>query len=73
MISILQPYPGSPIYMRPDKFGVKILNSDYSNYLYPRANINTQKLNSDELTKLYSEGLLRIINTYGSIGDDHKG
>lgn len=64
MLSILQPYPGSMIYSNPEQYGVTIESSDYSQYLYPKANISTRYLSRDKIRHLYAAGLFRIMNTY---------
>ena len=64
MLSIMQPYPGSLIHSQPELFGVKIENSDYSQYLYPKANISTSHLSRERIRSLYASGLLRVMKTY---------
>lgn len=66
MMSILQPYPGSLIHRAPERYGVRITGTDYSQYLYARANVATRHLQPEALTRLYAAGLLRIMETYGS-------
>lgn len=64
MLSIMQPYPGSIIHKFPDRYGVKIENINYAEYLYPKANISTKYLTRDKIRNLYASGLLRIMKTY---------
>lgn len=64
MLSIMQPYPGSLIHSSPERFSVKIENSDYSQYLYPKANISTSYLSRERIRSLYASGLLRVMETY---------
>ena len=64
MLSIMQPYPGSLLYRTPERYGIKIENADYSEYLYPKANMSTQYLSRERIRALYASGLLRIMETY---------
>ena len=64
MVSIMQPYPGSLVHANPQHYGVVIENQDFSQYLYPKANISTRNLSRDAIRRLYASGLLRIIQTY---------
>lgn len=64
MLSILQPYPGSLIYNNPKKYGVKIENLNFADYLYPKSNISNKYLSKDRIRELYSSGLYRIMKTY---------
>jgi len=68
MISIMQPYPGSLLHRFPKRYGVKIENTEYSEYLYPKANLSTRYLNRDRIRSLYASGLLRIMETYKEKG-----
>jgi anaerobic magnesium-protoporphyrin IX monomethyl ester cyclase len=64
MLSIMQPYPGSLLHKTPERYGIKIENADYSEYLYPKANLSTQYLTRERIRTLYASGLLRIMETY---------
>jgi radical SAM superfamily enzyme YgiQ (UPF0313 family) len=65
MVSILQPYPGSAVHANPARYGITIENHDFSQYLYPKANISTRNLSRESIQRLYSAGLLQLVKTYG--------
>ena len=55
----LTPFPGTPIWDNPEKFGIEIISRDYSNYLQAgkkaKCYVNTQKLKSKDIEKLVTE------------------
>lgn len=62
--SILTPFPGTPLYGNPERYGITIENSDFSDYTFSRANISTRHLTRDDLTRLYLKAVLAISDTY---------
>jgi anaerobic magnesium-protoporphyrin IX monomethyl ester cyclase len=62
-ISILVPFPGSPIGKWPERFGVTVHSSDYSEYFNNRALISTQHLKRDELQNIYLEILDDVLTS----------
>jgi radical SAM superfamily enzyme YgiQ (UPF0313 family) len=65
-LSILVPFPGSPIGLWPDRFGVTVHSRDYSEYYYNRALISTPNLSREELWDLYLDALDVILSSNDS-------
>jgi len=66
--SILTPFPGTPIYSNPNKFGIKIENYDFTNYTYSIANISTKHLTRNQLTKAYVKVIKSLCDTFQKEG-----
>lgn len=62
-ISILVPFPGSPIGKWPERFGVTVHSRDYSDYYYNRALISTKNLSRTDLEQVYLEVLENILSS----------
>lgn len=62
-ISILVPFPGSPIGKWPERFDVTVHSRDYSEYYYNRALISTRHLSRAELEQVYLEVLEAILSS----------
>ena len=69
------PFPGTEVYRNPDKFGVKILNNDWSEYWAVRGEngrggktIETKYLSADELENQMSN-VRKFLKEYGSRGE----
>lgn len=60
-ISIMVPFPGSPIATHPERFGITIHSYDYSEYLYSRALISTRHLTCHQLADIYFDILERLV------------
>lgn len=60
-ISILVPFPGSPIGKWPERFGVTVHSRDYKDYYYNRALISTPHLSRKELEEIYFEVLEQVL------------
>ncbi len=56
-LSILVPFPGSPIAKWPERFGITIHSRDYRDYYYDRAVISTRNLSREELQDIYFDAL----------------
>ena len=68
-LSILVPFPGSPIGKWPERFGITIHSHDYSEYYYNRALISTPNLSREELWELYLDALEEILALDGGPRD----
>lgn len=62
-VSILVPFPGSPIGKWPERFGITIHSHDYRDYYYNRALISTPRLSREELEEIYFEVIERVVAT----------
>jgi len=55
----LTPFPGTPIWKNPEKFGIEIINKDYTKYLEAgkeaRCFINTKELKAERIEELVKE------------------
>jgi radical SAM superfamily enzyme YgiQ (UPF0313 family) len=60
--SILTPYPGSPIFQNPEKYGVSIESYDWSRYVPTIANISTRLLTARQVEELYFDALTSLAN-----------
>lgn len=67
-ISILVPFPGSPIGKWPERFGVTVHSHDYRDYYYNRALISTPHLTRDELEEIYFEVLEKVLAAPFGVG-----
>lgn len=65
-LSILVPFPGSPIGKWPERFGVTVHSHDYAEYYYNRALISTPNLSREELWDLYLDALDAILSSSDS-------
>jgi len=61
MLSLLTPYPGTQIYRQADKIGLRILTTDWEQYILSRVVLETENLSKDVLRELYTEGLIRFL------------
>jgi anaerobic magnesium-protoporphyrin IX monomethyl ester cyclase len=59
-MSILVPFPGSPLAQAPENFGIRIESRDYSDYYHNRALLTTQHLSREELREIYLDLLFRF-------------
>ena len=64
-VSILVPFPGSPIAKWPERFGITIHSRNWAEYHYNRALISTPHLRREELEEIYFELLEAVTATYG--------
>jgi radical SAM superfamily enzyme YgiQ (UPF0313 family) len=64
--SILVPFPGSPLALEPDKFGVTVHPADYSTYYHSRALVTTRALTRAQLEDKYFEILCRLAPSSGT-------
>lgn len=59
----LTPFPGTPIWNNPDKFGITINNKDFTKYLQAGKNaecfVNTKELSSNRIEELVKEAKLK--------------
>ena len=69
-LSVLTPYPGTPVYERPDEFGIKIVDRDFERYTMSRVVCSTRYLDTATLQRLYVEGLLRLMELDQVTGED---
>ena len=60
-VSILVPFPGSPIGKWPERFGVTVHSHDYTEYYNNRALISTEHLSRSDLEDLYFDVLEQIV------------
>jgi radical SAM superfamily enzyme YgiQ (UPF0313 family) len=60
--SILTPYPGSPIFQKPEKYGVRIESYDWTRYIPTISNISTQFLTARQIEELYFDALTSLTN-----------
>lgn len=61
----LVPFPGTSIWTNPDKYGLKIIDRDYSNYLQatkgePKVVCETKDLKSDKISELLKDAKRRL-------------
>ncbi|QHI71036.1 B12-binding domain-containing radical SAM protein [Aminipila terrae] len=70
-IGIPVPYPGSPLYKSPEKFGYTIINHDFSNYWmnsdplgYGTPNFRTTNLSEDHIYALWQYALMAATEKY---------
>ena len=57
LLSTLQPYPGSPIYNNPERFGIEWIDKDFSKYNHLRCRFKDAKDNIDDVVPFrYAEG-----------------
>ncbi|MCP3941104.1 MAG: hypothetical protein GY710_06430 [Desulfobacteraceae bacterium] len=61
VISLLTPFPGSPIAENPSKFGITIHDNDYENYTFSRPTISTTNISQEDLLKFFSETLIGLV------------
>jgi radical SAM superfamily enzyme YgiQ (UPF0313 family) len=71
-LSILVPFPGSPIGKWPERFGVTVHSHDYSEYYYNRALISTPQLSREELEAIYFEVLDTILSSDSSTNEPEQ-
>jgi anaerobic magnesium-protoporphyrin IX monomethyl ester cyclase len=64
-VSILVPFPGSPIAKWPEKFGITIHSFAWEAYYYNHALISTPNLSREELDEIYFSILERVVATAG--------
>lgn len=64
-VSILVPFPGSPIAKWPQRFGITIHSRDWAQYQYNRALISTAHLSREELEEIYFDVLEAITSALG--------
>ena len=67
-ISILVPFPGSPIAKWPDRFGITIHSRDFSQYRFDRSLISTRHLCREELQDIYFEAIEEVLSRSPSPG-----
>jgi radical SAM superfamily enzyme YgiQ (UPF0313 family) len=65
-VSILVPFPGSPIAKWPEKFGITIHSVDWADYYYNRALISTSNLCREELDEIYFSVIESVVATAGT-------
>lgn len=70
-IGVPVPYPGSPIWNTPEKYGFKIENTDFKNYWmnsdelgYSKPAISTNELSRDHIYSLWQYALMSAANEY---------
>jgi radical SAM superfamily enzyme YgiQ (UPF0313 family) len=61
-ISVLTPYPGTDIFEKRRKYGIKILSTNWDEYTFSRIVIETKNLKENDLRDLYIEGLTEAVN-----------
>jgi anaerobic magnesium-protoporphyrin IX monomethyl ester cyclase len=65
MLSLLTPYPGTQVYRQAQSYGMKILTTDWEQYIFSRLVVETKNLPKEVLRRLYVEGLLRFLKLDG--------
>lgn len=60
-LSVMVPFPGSPLANDPERFGITIESRDYRLYYHNRALVSTQHLTRQELDDIYFNILERMI------------
>jgi radical SAM superfamily enzyme YgiQ (UPF0313 family) len=60
-LSILTPYPGTPVYENRADLGITLLTNDWEQYTFSRVVMQTDNLKREELRSLYVSGLLEFI------------
>jgi radical SAM superfamily enzyme YgiQ (UPF0313 family) len=64
-VGVLNCFPGSALHREPKRFGITVLNKNYSDYIFPRVNIQTQHLPATALRDAYVGFVSALANTYG--------
>ena len=59
--SIMIPYPGSPLFRDPERFGVSIHSFDWSRYIPTVSNISTRYLSQRRIEELYFDALSSLV------------
>ena len=59
LMSMLQPYPGSPIANDPKKYGIKWMNTDYTQYNHLRCRFGEDEALDSVISYEYEDGLSR--------------
>ncbi|MEI6150577.1 MAG: PqqD family peptide modification chaperone, partial [bacterium] len=57
-LSLLTPYPGTQVYNRRQELGIRLLTKDWEQYTFSRVVMETANLRTEELRRLYCEGVL---------------
>lgn len=73
------PFPGTPVFEHPEKFGTRIETDDFSRYAFRNGVIfsHTDGLSRDALNRLYENGLVILTNEmrkkYGEVVEKKRG
>jgi len=62
-LSLMTPYPGTPIYDNREEFGITLLTNDWEKYTFSRVVMQTARLDRENLRSLYVEGLTRFLDS----------
>ncbi len=61
-LSLLTPYPGTPVYAEREERGITLLTDDWEQYTFSHVVIETKHLNRQQLRELYFEGVSKFLN-----------
>lgn len=64
-LSVLTPYPGTEVFNRAGELGIRLLTTDWEQYIFSRVVMETQNLDRDALRELYVDGLTRLLDAVG--------
>jgi anaerobic magnesium-protoporphyrin IX monomethyl ester cyclase len=60
-LSLLTPYPGTPVYENRDRLGVRLLTTDWDQYTFSHVVAETAHLSGEALRQLYAEGVFQFL------------
>ncbi|EKE05553.1 MAG: radical SAM protein [uncultured bacterium] len=60
-ISVLTPYPGTEVYNKLGKSGIKLITKDWEQFIFSRVVIETKNITTERLRELYAKGVFRFI------------
>jgi anaerobic magnesium-protoporphyrin IX monomethyl ester cyclase len=60
-ISVLTPYPGTEVYNKLDKNGIKLITNDWEQFIFSRVVIETENISKEKLRELYVKGVYSFI------------
>lgn len=63
-VGVLNCFPGSPVHRNPAGYGLELLSTNYSEYMFPKVNIATPAFSADDLRRIYVDFVCEIAKTY---------
>ncbi len=66
-ISVLTPYPGTDVYINRDLYGIKLLTTDWEQYIFSRVVMETKNLSQERLREIYTKGVFEFLKATNPI------
>jgi radical SAM superfamily enzyme YgiQ (UPF0313 family) len=65
-LSVLTPYPGTPVYENREQMGISLVSEDWEQFVFSRVVAETSRVKRDVLRELYFEGIQSFLRAEGS-------